>query len=152
MSGRIGGPSRPRATPLPLKPDTIRTRARMAQSRASSSMKVFVHGLKVSASIGVHPHEHETQQTIIVDVELDLGLTPAPKDDRLSETIDYQSTAQMVGRVCAEGHVQLVETLADRIVTELLNDDRVCSVTVRIAKPDALDAAAAAGCEIQRTR
>ncbi len=145
MSGRWGG-FRPRPTPWPARPETIRTRAnRQAHTRTT---RVFVKGLRVSASIGVHPHEHETRQTILVDVALDLGALPGPRRDRLAETFDYQAVATHVASLAREGHVQLVETLAQRIAAWCLEDARVQSVSVRIEKPDALEGAHAAGCEL----
>lgn len=115
-------------------------------------MTIFVHGLELDASIGVHPHEYDRRQRIIVDVTLDLGATPPPRHDRLGETVDYQSVARQIVAFARDGHVQLVETLADRIAEWCLQDDRVLAVTVRVAKPEALADAAAAGCEISRTR
>ena len=111
---------------------------------------VFVRGLRVDASIGVYPHEHESTQPIFIDVSLDLGNTPPPSDDRLPETIDYEAVANKAKALAKEGHVQLVETLAERLATWCLKDDRVRAVTVRIEKPNALAAADAAGVQITR--
>ncbi len=111
---------------------------------------VFVRGLRVDASIGVYPHEHETTQPIFIDVRLDLGATAPPVDDRLGETIDYEAIANQAKALARQGHVQLVETLAERLADWCLEDCRVTTVTVRIEKPNALAAADAAGVEITR--
>jgi 7,8-dihydroneopterin aldolase/epimerase/oxygenase len=111
---------------------------------------IFVKGLRVDASIGVHPHEHETTQPIFIDVQLALGDTPPPVEDRLGETIDYEAVAEQAKRLARQGHVQLVETLAEKLADWCLQDARVRAVTVRIEKPNALAAADAAGVEITR--
>lgn len=111
---------------------------------------IFVRGLRVDASIGVHPHEHEGTQPIFIDVRLDLGETPAPVGDRLGETIDYEAVANQAKALAKQGHVQLVETLAELLASWCLKDARVRAVTVRIEKPNALAAADAAGVEITR--
>ena len=55
-------------------------------------------------------------------------------------------------RIVSEGHVGLVETFAERLALDCLLDPRVRAVTVRIEKPGALAAAAAAGCEVTYRR
>lgn len=115
--------------------------------------RIFVRGLQIQASIGVHPHEYESTQPIIVDVELDMSGMDAPKDDRLHETLDYGVVAEKAEEIALEAHVQLVETLAERIADWALSyDTRVQSCAVRISKPQALLKAEAAGVEILRRR
>lgn len=106
---------------------------------------IFVEGLLMEASIGVHPHEHESRQPVIMDIWVDLdGI--APRDDRLHETLDYSDVAANAERLALEAHVQLVETLAARIIRWGLDaDPRVDGVKVRIRKPQALLKADAAG-------
>ena len=117
------------------------------------STRIFVKGLSIQASIGVHPHEYESTQPIIIDVELDMADMTLPKQDRLAETLDYGLVAQKCEEIAQEAHVQLVETLAERIAIWALDaDKRVQSVAVRIAKPQALLKADVAGVEIVKTR
>jgi dihydroneopterin aldolase len=114
---------------------------------------IFIHGLELQASIGVHPHEYESTQPIIIDIELDMGEMPAPQDDRLNETLDYALVADRAAELALEAHVQLVETLADRIARWALSaDERVHACTVRISKPHALINASAAGVSISLRR
>ncbi|CAM3864880.1 dihydroneopterin aldolase [Litorimonas haliclonae] len=115
--------------------------------------RIFVRGLQILASIGVHPHEHEATQPIILDIELDMTGMEAPKDDRLHETLDYSVVAEKAEEIALEAHVQLVETLAERIADWALGyDPRVQSCAVRISKPQALLKAEVAGVEILRRR
>lgn len=116
-------------------------------------MRIFVRGLRVEAFIGVHPHEYERRQPIIMDIELDMGDMPPPQDDRLHETLDYGLVAQKAADIALDSHVQLVETLADRIAKwALAADNRVKACAVRISKPQALDTADLAGVEVIRRR
>lgn len=118
-----------------------------------ASTRIFVRGLLIQASIGVHPHEHEQTQPVIIDIELDMGAMDLPKDDRLHETLDYGLVAQKAEELALEAHVQLVETLAERIADWALSaDPRVARVAVSIAKPQALLKANMAGVEVVKTR
>ncbi|PHR94088.1 MAG: dihydroneopterin aldolase [Robiginitomaculum sp.] len=115
----------------------------------TSHTTIFVKGLEVQASIGIHPHEYESTQLIIIDVELDLGALPPPEEDRLAETLDYSMVADKAAEFAQEAHVQLVETLANRIAQWALEtDERVLACKVCIAKPHALINADTAGVEI----
>ncbi|KPF80909.1 dihydroneopterin aldolase [Brevundimonas sp. AAP58] len=112
-------------------------------------MTVFVRGLEVQAGIGVYDHEHGRLQTLVIDVTLDLGPVEV---HGLADTINYETVATACQRIVSEGHVGLVETFAERLALDCLLDPRVRAVTVRIEKPGALAAAAAAGCELTYRR
>jgi len=115
--------------------------------------RIFVRALLIQASIGVHPHEYESTQPVIIDIELDMSGMASPKEDRLHETLDYGLVADKAEEIALEAHVQLVETLAARIADWALSADaRVQACAVRIAKPQALLKADAAGVEIIRRR
>lgn len=112
-------------------------------------LTVFVRGLRVEAGIGVHDHELGRLQPLIIDVTLELA--PAPVE-RLADTINYETVAHAARAIVDEGHVGLVETFAERLASACLDDPRVRRCTVRIEKPGALEAAAAAGCEVVLAR
>ncbi|WP_298912182.1 dihydroneopterin aldolase [uncultured Algimonas sp.] len=121
--------------------------------REKVSTRIMVRGLLIQASIGVHPHEHEQTQPVVIDIELDMGGMALPKGDRLSETLDYALVAEAAERIALKAHVQLVETLAERIADwALAEDSRVQRVAVSIAKPQALLKADAAGVEVVKSR
>ncbi len=112
-------------------------------------LTVFVRGLRVEAGIGVHDHEQGRLQPLIIDVTLELA--PAAVE-RLADTINYETVAHAARAIVDEGHVGLVETFAERLASACLDDARVRRCTVRIEKPGALEAAAAAGCEVVLAR
>ena len=112
-------------------------------------LTVFVRGLRIEAGIGVHDHELGRRQTLVIDVTLDLAPGAV---ERLGDTVNYETVAHGAEAIAAEGHVGLVETFAERLALACLDDPRVERCTVRIEKPGALDAAAAAGCEVALAR
>ncbi|WP_377886263.1 dihydroneopterin aldolase [Algimonas porphyrae] len=122
-------------------------------AKGKTSTRIFVRGLQIQASIGVHPHEHEQTQPVIIDIELDMGDMALPEEDRLHETLDYGLVADRAEAIALQAHVQLVETLAERIADWALSaDPRVNRVAVSIAKPQALLKADAAGVEVVKSR
>ena len=52
----------------------------------------------------------------------------------------------------ASGHIELVETLAERLAADCLDHPRAVRVRVRVRKPEAIEGAAAAGVELTASR
>lgn len=116
---------------------------------------VFVRGLELQARLGVHPHEKAAPQRIIIGVELAVEDAHAPGgvgQDDLRRVVDYGRVVHAARAVVAEGHILLVETLAERIAMAALADPRVRRVRVGVEKPDAFPDVASVGVVIERTR
>ncbi len=112
--------------------------------------RVFVSGLKVQAEIGVYRHEIGRVQPLLVDVELDV---PTAGAERLSDTLNYETILAAARRLAEGGHIELVETFAERLAHACLADERVTQARVRVEKPLALAPdAVAAGVEITVVR
>ena len=112
--------------------------------------KIFVTGLKVQAEIGVYRHEIGRLQPLLVDVELDV---PSAGAGKLADTLNYETILAAARAVAAEGHIELVETFADRLARACLADPRVTQARVRVEKPLALAPdAVGAGAEIVLVR
>ena len=118
---------------------------------------VFIRDLMLSASIGVYQSEHEAPQRIRLTIDLavdDEGGAPMSRQavgrDDLSRVVDYEAVANQARAIVAAGHVQLVETLAERIAEAILQDPRIRIARVRVEKLDVFADAASAGVEIER--
>lgn len=113
--------------------------------------RVFVEGLTLDASIGVLDRERAARQPLVVDIEMEVETGP-PVEGDLSSAVDYRAAAGHARRIVAVGHIELVETFAERLAGACLGDARVAAVRVRARKPGAIADAAAAGVEIARRR
>ena len=109
---------------------------------------VFVRDLLLACRIGVHAHEEGQPQR--VRVNLDLAVREGSQDDDLSHVVCYEGLVAGVRALAGEGHVKLVETLAERVAALCLEDCRVEVVRVRIEKLDVFVDAASVGVEIER--
>jgi dihydroneopterin aldolase len=122
----------------------------MAAAIRTVMTKVFVTGLKVQAEIGVYKHEIGRVQPLVVDVELDV---PTAGAERLSETLNYETILEAARAIAGAGHIELVETFAERLGQACLADTRVTQARIRVEKPLALAPdAVAAGVEITVVR
>lgn len=122
---------------------------RIADAR-NSLRHVFIRDLVLSCSIGVHAHEKNGPQRVRVNLDLAVREGERPINDDIRNVICYEEMADGIQRIVDAGHVNLVETLADRIAEMALADGRVRTARVRVEKLDILDNAASVGVEIER--
>jgi dihydroneopterin aldolase len=112
--------------------------------------KIFVRALKVEAWIGVYDHEYGARQPLIIDVELDVATSHC---ERIGDTVNYETIGVAARAIADAGHIDLVETFAERLAQACFADARVTRARVRVEKPLALAPhAAAAGVEITAVR
>ena len=117
-----------------------------------ASRRVFVHDLEIVASVGVLEYEKRYEQRIFVSADLLVADDYDGVSDRLSDVLDYGELVEGIARLVQSEHVNLIETLAERIADHCLGDARVQSVCVRIAKPDVMPSCRSVGIEIERKR
>jgi 7,8-dihydroneopterin aldolase/epimerase/oxygenase len=121
-------------------------------SAANAVRHVFVRDLEIKTEIGIHPSEQFVAQRIIINVDLAVRDIPVEFSDRYSDVVCYENVVVGIRALAKEGHVNLVETLAERIASKCLEDPRVISARVRIEKPDVFAECASVGTEIERVR
>ena len=119
---------------------------------ARRSRRVFVRDLEIVASVGVHEHEKRYEQRIFISADLAVRDDYDGVSDRLEDVLDYSTLVDGIARLVQSEHVNLIETLAERIARHCLQDARVESVRVRIEKPDAMPLCRTVGIEIERRR
>lgn len=108
---------------------------------SAAELRVGFQDMTLDASVGVYAHERVQRQPIRLGVTLDL-VCPGPTG------ADAQAWTLAV---LDEGHITLIETLAERVAARCLADARVRAATVRVEKlqifPDVI-----VGIEIVRQR
>jgi len=112
---------------------------------------VFVNRLAVEASIGIHPHEREKKQTIWLTIDAGV-LEDSATPEAIGDVVCYEDMCRIATALASDGHIDLVETLAERIADRLMEDPRLVQIRVQIEKPQAIDQAASVGIAISRLR
>jgi dihydroneopterin aldolase len=121
-------------------------------SAAAGIRHVFVRDLVLPASVGVWTHEKGRTQRVRVNLDLGVAEPQAPGPDELDAVVCYDRITRAVRALAAGEHVQLIETLAERIAQTALGDPRIRSVRVRVEKLEVYPDAESVGVEIERTR
>ena len=112
--------------------------------------QMFIRDLVVNMLIGVHRHERDGRQRVRINVDLSLIDGSSIDDDRLASVVSYETLVHQIRGMCNSGHVNLVETLAERIARLCFDDQRVRCAIVRVEKLDVFADTASVGVEIER--
>ncbi len=113
---------------------------------------VLVRELEINTIIGIHDYEKRAPQRIHVWADLAVREAGPVTSDRLEDVLDYAEVVRRIEDRAKAGHVNLLETLAERLAADCLADERVLAVRIRIEKPDVIPNARAVGIEIHRSR
>ncbi|MBT5074194.1 MAG: dihydroneopterin aldolase [Kordiimonadaceae bacterium] len=113
---------------------------------------VFVRDLLLSSSIGIYDHEKEKLQNIRINIDLCVKEEMAPLNDDYKNIVCYEKVVTGIKNIVCSGHVELVETLAEKIADFNMIDPRIVSVRVRVEKLEAIENTTSVGVEIERHR
>lgn len=96
--------------------------------------RIFVRGLVLPVAIGVYDEEQGVTQKVSFTVEASVAPSPGANRDAIADVPSYDDLVGAVRSVVATGHINLVETMAERIAEHCLADKRIVSVLVRVEK------------------
>jgi dihydroneopterin aldolase len=120
-----------------------------SEKEGAETDRVFVHDLVLPVHIGVYGHEHAAAQNVRFNVDIEISRGGQPPQD-MRDVLSYDIVVDGIRLIAAEGHIPLVETLAERIADFLFDHPRAQHVTVRVEKLDV--GPGRVGVEIRRQR
>ena len=111
---------------------------------------VFVRDLELTCIIGVHAHEKRGPQRIRINLDVGVLESDAPHADQLENVLGYEDLVVRIRAIVADGTINLIETLAERVAEICLQHSLAKTARVRIEKLDVFSDAASVGVEIER--
>lgn len=115
--------------------------------------RIVIRGLRLETFIGVYDFEHERRQTVQFDVEIDTVPGYAGIVRETGRYVSYEDTVNFIqAKAASDEHVELVETWAEAIAAQVLENDLVAAVRVSVQKPKIFNAADGVGIVIERAR
>ncbi|MEX0976019.1 MAG: dihydroneopterin aldolase [Woeseia sp.] len=117
-----------------------------------NSDTIFLHELRVETVVGIWEWERQIRQTVSIDLEMGGDMRRAAESDRIEATLNYKAVAKRVQQFVADSSFQLVETLAERIASLVLEEFELPWIRVRVSKPGAIRGARDVGVVIFRSR
>lgn len=110
---------------------------------------IFIRDFVVDCNIGVYAEEKGVTQQISFSVEAYLADGVTSVADDIDEVPSYADIIDGIEAIARQGHIELVETFAERIAKHCLSDRRIAAVRIRLEK---LERGPRRGVEIYRTR
>ena len=113
---------------------------------------VVLDDVCVNISCGLHAWERHPERPtrLMVSVRLYAPLTTPRAAD--APIIDYDIVRNRILSLENEGHIDLLETIADRIIDSCFKDPRVTACALSVRKPDIYNESRGAGIDLFRTR
>jgi len=112
---------------------------------------IFVRDFRLQTLIGFHRRERVVPQTIRLDLEIGIANTAVFTSDKVADCIDYDKVTTRIREIATE-HVNLVETLAERVARLVLDEFGASSVKVSIAKLGILKDVGLVGVTVERRK
>lgn len=124
-----------------------------AQNKAHiTHQSLVINDLTLEAQIGVYDSEQHSKQPIRLWLTIALERPCVSATDSYDDVICYDTIVQQIHHIIDTGHVNLVESLSQKIADRLFENEMIAGLKIRIEKPQALSNAAGVGVESEFAR
>jgi len=106
----------------------------MSTKRSRPTGRLILSGLTAFGYHGNNPAERKLGQTFTADLEVLLDTQRAAASDSIHDTVSYPRLEEAVRKVLEGEPANLLETVAERIATAILEFPDVVQVTVQVSK------------------
>lgn len=114
--------------------------------------KVFINNLRVTGILGIHLHEQHTPREILVSAVATTDIEAAAKADDIEQTVNYSTLAKRITQFIQTNPCLTIEALIEALAADVLTDECISSIWLRVEKPGAVPQADSVGVEITRSR
>lgn len=111
---------------------------------------IFLRGLQIDTVIGIYDWERKIRQTVIIDLEMGTDIRNAAATDDIAHTLDYKTLSKRIIAFVEASEFQLVETLAEKISSIILDEFSVPWLRLTLNKKGAISGASDVGIQIER--
>lgn len=133
-------------------PAPSRERGEKLADASMAVRHVFIRDMLLDAHIGVHRHEKGRRQRVRINIDLTVQENGPDAGDDLANVVCYEDIVEKVKCLIEAGHINLAETMAERIAGRCLEDARVVVARIRVEKLTVIAEASSVGVEIERGR
>lgn len=117
---------------------------------SSEPHHVLINDFIIPCEIGVHPHEKGQKQRVRINLDLQVILPKRPINDILNNVFCYEKIVDKIRNLTRHGHINLVETLAERIADACLTESTCIEASVTVEKLDVFPDIQSVGVKITR--
>ena len=110
---------------------------------------VFIHDLRIDTVIGIYDWERKIRQTISLDIEMASDIGRAAVSDDIDDALSYKSVAKRLIEFVEAAEYELVEALAEKICSIIMEEFSVPWVRLTLHKPGAVRGSKSVGVKIE---
>ena len=114
--------------------------------------KIVIKDLVLPWSIGVFTHEKNQPQRVRISLTIQTRYNTKQLNDNIKNVISYANIVDGIKLLSVSGHINLVETLAQKIAALCLSYSLVYDVLVRVEKLDVYENVESVGIEAKYYR
>lgn len=114
--------------------------------------KVFIKNLQVYGILGIHPHEQRSPQRIQISLTVETDIQKASKSDDIRQTVNYSTLTDQIVQFVEKSHYRTIEALIQALADDILKNESINSLWLKIEKPNAVPRADSVGVEISRSQ
>ena len=111
---------------------------------------VFIRDLQIETVIGIYDWERKVRQIISLDIDMATDIQKAANSDNIDDTLSYKTVAKRLIAFVEESEFELVEALAEKICSIILEEFEVPWVRLTLNKPGAVRGSKSVGVMIER--
>ena len=134
-----------------LKLNDLRSETDLINKKSGYDL-IFLNDFTLQANVGVYKYEKEKTQPIKINVVAKVRNPKRINDNNLQSVVCYNQISKKIKKIIKSGHTILLEKLAEKIFQECFKNKRIETMKIRLEKPEAIEGAAGAGIEVERSR
>ena len=113
--------------------------------------KIVIKDLILKKIFGFYPNEKTKPQRLKFNIKLELAKNLKFNDQDLQTILDYDEIINIINNIL-DKKINFLETLADQIIEEILQNSKITAIELKIEKLDILKNAVSAGIEINKRK
>ena len=118
----------------------------------SYKRKILIKDLVLKMLIGIHNFEKKKKQRVRFNLVINIDQNLIPNDKDLKSIVNYEQVIKTIEKIISRKHYPLLETLAEKIFSNLFENLRIRKILLRIEKLDVIKNTSSVGIELEKTR
>ena len=122
------------------------------KSKIKNTYKILINDLTLDAFIGIHDFEKKKKQKIAISLSLDVNDNISGIEHKIENFVSYEHIVADIKSILKRGHIDLLETLGEKIVDLCFKDERVMTIKIKLEKLEVFKETSSVGIEIFRKK
>ena len=122
------------------------------KSKLKNTYKILINELTLDAFVGLHDFEKKKKQKIAISLSLDVTDNISGIEHKIENFVSYEHIVDDIKSILKKGHIDLLETLGEKIVDLCFKDERVMTIKLKLEKLEVFKETSSVGIEIFRKK